>query len=147
MMIRLCKECLCCFSYGTISRNGTLLDYTDEFGNFQLEFPFGTERVTLRIVDEFGETFQPKTHTVTFTTGQSGIVVETILLTELPVPVVIDTTEENVLDVASGEGDEIAAVILPPNSIYDADGNLFEVLLPITYAIQYFIPCTCTCVH
>ena len=115
------------FSFGEIYRNNTLLRYTGEFGNFDLEFPYGTERVTLRIVDANGGQFQTKIHTITFATGQYGVTVDTIPLVELPTPVVIDSTQENTIDVTTSDGTDIGAVILPANSIYAADGNLFEV--------------------
>ena len=96
-------------------------------GNFQLEFPYGTERVTLQFVD-YADTLQDKTHIVTFEVGESGVIYEEVIMQRLPEPIIFDSREESVIEIDTG-GDEgtLGNITIPANSVYDADGNLYEV--------------------
>ena len=128
------------FSYGEIYVNGTYVDNTDEDGNFQLEFPFGTRRASIRLVDVFGGDFIEKTHTVNFAQGAYGIIYGTILLFRRPDPVTFDSTSNAEIDISSSDsGTNLGSLRIPENSIYDENGNLFTVsrILNLSIFLKY----------
>ena len=107
--------------------NGTLLDYTDETGNFQLELPFGTESVTIRFEDPFGGEFITKIYSKTFPEDASGIFYDTVYMQRLPEPITINSTEENLINITTSSDNVVGTIIVPENAMYDENGDLYEV--------------------
>ena len=107
--------------------NGSFVDYTGENGDFQIELPFGTERVAIYFFDEFMNEFIPKIHVKTFLPSTSGIVYETVIMADRPAAIEINSTEENLVNITTISGDVLGTILIPENAIYDNQGNLYEV--------------------
>ena len=112
-----------CFRYGGIYLNGSVAGYTDDSGNFRIELPTRTERVTVRFVDEIFSAFYDKIQTVNFARGADGTFYDTVIMPRRAQPVQIDSTQENTVASANLN----LSLTIPANSIYTADGALFSV--------------------
>ena len=102
------------------------MDYTDESGDFRLEFPFGTRRASIRLVDAFSDDFITKVHTVNFAPGTYGIVYDTVLLFSRPDPIEFMSTSDQQIEITTGDS-MLGELQIPAESIYDQNGNLYEV--------------------
>ena len=109
--------------------NGSFVDYTGENGEFQLEFPFGTERVAIYFFDEFMNEFIPKTHVKTFLPSTSGIVYDTVIMADRLAAIEINSTEENLVNITTNSGNVLGTIVIPENAIYGSQGNLYQVRL------------------
>ena len=123
------------FSYGSIYLNGSIIGYTDENGHFRVELPDRSQRVTLRFADEIFVGFYDKIQTVNFARGASGTFYETVIMTRRAPPIVIDSTIENTIESSVLN----LSIIIPPNSIYNADGTLFTVKLSPKCRERYYL--------
>ena len=109
--------------YVSIYKNGSVLGYTDKNGNFRIELPARTERVTLRFADDVFLMFYDKIQTVNFARGSSGTFYDTVLMSRRAVPVQIDSTEESTVDAPNLN----FTITVPANAIYNTDGSLYTV--------------------
>ena len=112
-----------CFRYGGIYLNGSVAGYTDDSGNFRIELPTRTERVTVRFVDEIFSAFYDKIQTVNFARGAYGTFYDTVIMPRRAQPVQIDSTQE--ITVSSSVLN--LTLTIPANSIYNEDGTLYTV--------------------
>ena len=110
-------------SYGSVYMNGSIVGYTAEDGNFRIELPARSERVTLRFVDDFFFELYDKIQTVNFARGADGTFYDTVIMPRRAQPVQIDSTQENTVASANLN----LSLTIPANSIYTADGALFSV--------------------
>ena len=110
-------------SYGSVYMNGSIVGYTAEDGNFRIELPARSERVTLRFVDDFFFELYDKIQTVNFARGAYGTFYDTVIMPRRAQPVQIDSTQENTVQSQNLN----LSLTIPANSIYTADGALFSV--------------------
>ena len=107
--------------FGDILLNGTNVGLTDISGNFWIQIPYGTERVTLTFTDPFG-TFYDKIKSVNFPRGAAGIFYGVVSVAVRDTPVQFDTTVERTIN------SSLVDITLPANAVYDANGELFTVI-------------------
>ena len=109
--------------YVSIYKNGSVLGYTDKNGNFRIELPARTERVTLRFADDVFLMFYDKIQTVNFARGSSGTFYDTVLMSRRADPVQIDSTEESTVEAPNLN----FTITIPANAIYNTDGSPYTV--------------------
>ena len=103
--------------------NGSIVGYTTEDGNFRIELPARSKRVTLRFVDDVFFAFYDKIQTVNFARGAYGTFYDTVIMPRRAQPVQIDSTQENTVNSSVLN----LTLTIPANSIYSEDGTLYTV--------------------
>ncbi|XP_072018875.1 cartilage intermediate layer protein 1-like [Amphiura filiformis] len=96
---------------------------TDEKGWFSFEIPLQVNRVSLSFSDEIKNRVSGTT--VIIEIQSHSVTYNIIKMKPRPPEVTVQPTQENCLTVLGTDTDPLAEVVIPPNSIYDANGQRY----------------------
>ena len=110
-----------------------ILSTTDD-GKFNLSVDGKSERITVSVNVPFDSDYVSTAKTVYLEQDAKRIYYITITLVLRPNPIEFDSVEGTESAIMPPSGAILGNVIIPPNSIYDSDGNLYKVC---SYYMKY----------
>ena len=100
------------------------MEYTSEFGEINLEFPFGSDRLIVQFNEAFDDNLLSKLHVANLAPESHGHVYEDVFMTSLPEAIQLSTGSDGTIDFQMSNFD--ASLTINADRIF-LEGQSFQV--------------------